>query len=264
MLFKFSKNTIPIFISGLICGYPVGAANVMSAYQSGMLSKSDAEDLICFTNNSGPLFIICAVGGGMLGNIHTGLVLYIIHISSAIITGAIIGAGRKSFYNTSASIKRKSFDPCIIENSFTKCIKISGSVIIFSIITLIVQKIFNNKFGIVVSSLLEITNGIKSVITSFNTNATLCLISFLLSFSGISVLMQVLTVTKGMLSLKKYVIYKFISGLISSSITAVYTIQNTHQYYIYNMRPVKILLPVMIISTYILLILKLYVKKIRH
>ncbi len=259
-LFKFSKSTIPIFISGIICGYPVGAAGVCLAYQSGMLSKSDAEDLVCFTNNSGPLFVICAVGGAMLGSIKTGVILYIIHIASAIITGIIIGIGRKSINNKFLSFKTKTVDPCIIENAFFKCIKISGCVIIFSIVSLFVQKILNNKLGIIICSLLEITNGIHLIIPSFKAHTALCIISFLLSFSGISVLIQVLTVTQGKLSLKKYFIYKLISGLISAILTSVYAMHTKHQYYIYNMKSINILLPVMITTTFILLFLSLLLK----
>lgn len=259
-LFKFSKNTIPIFIIGLISGYPVGASAVLSSYQSGMISKNDAEELICFTNNSGPLFVICAVGSGMLGSIKIGLILYAIHISSAIFTGTIIGRTRKFIGNTSVSFKRKTFDTCIIENSFFKCIKISACVIFFSIVTLIIQKIFSGKMGIVISSLLEITNGISMVITNFKPDTALCIISFLLSFSGISVLMQVLAITQGKLSLKKYLIYKTISGLISAVLTAVYTLCTKSHYYIYNMKSIEILLPLMIITTYILLFFGLLIR----
>ena len=79
-IFKMPKSTFGVFISGIISGYPVGAAQAYQLYENNIITKKDAEDLICFTNNSGPLFLICAVGCAMLGSMKAGIVLYIIHI----------------------------------------------------------------------------------------------------------------------------------------------------------------------------------------
>ena len=94
-IFKFDKSTLPVFLSGIISGYPVGAYMVENLYQNNNISKTDATDLICFTNNSGPMFIICTIGMGMLKNLKSGIILYLIHIASAIITGITISMLRK-------------------------------------------------------------------------------------------------------------------------------------------------------------------------
>ena len=49
------------FIMGIISGYPVGAKIVCNMRSEGKLSKVEAERLLSFTNNSGPLFIIGTV-----------------------------------------------------------------------------------------------------------------------------------------------------------------------------------------------------------
>ncbi len=49
------------FIMGIISGYPVGASIVTEFRNSGECSKAEAERLLSFTNNSGPLFIIGTV-----------------------------------------------------------------------------------------------------------------------------------------------------------------------------------------------------------
>lgn len=48
-------------IMGIISGYPTGAKIVSDFYKNGVLSKQEAERLIAFTNNSGPLFIVGTV-----------------------------------------------------------------------------------------------------------------------------------------------------------------------------------------------------------
>lgn len=56
------------FVMGIISGYPVGAKLVTKFRQDGLCTKAEAERLLAFTNNSGPLFIIGTVGITMFGN----------------------------------------------------------------------------------------------------------------------------------------------------------------------------------------------------
>ena len=46
------------FLMGIISGYPVGAKIVSNFRSQGLCSKEEAERLVAFTNNSGPLFIL--------------------------------------------------------------------------------------------------------------------------------------------------------------------------------------------------------------
>lgn len=55
-------------IMGIISGYPVGAKIVTDFRKNGQCSKAEAERLLAFTNNSGPLFIIGTVGIAMFGD----------------------------------------------------------------------------------------------------------------------------------------------------------------------------------------------------
>lgn len=56
------------FVMGIISGYPVGAKIVTKFRQDGLCTEAEAERLLAFTNNSGPLFIIGTVGITMFGN----------------------------------------------------------------------------------------------------------------------------------------------------------------------------------------------------
>ena len=53
---------------GIISGYPVGAKIVTEFRKNGDCSRAEAERLLAFTNNSGPLFIIGTIGVSMFGN----------------------------------------------------------------------------------------------------------------------------------------------------------------------------------------------------
>ena len=85
--------------------------------------------------------------------------------------------------------------------------------------------IFNISEAYVVSILkgiIEVTNGLKAL-TSINVEVTItkiCIAAFLLGFGGISVLMQVSSIiSKNNLSIKPYLLGKFLHGFIASLYT---------------------------------------------
>ena len=63
------------FIMGIISGYPVGAKIVNKFIEDGTCTKQEAERMLAFTNNSGPLFIIGTVGISLFGDTTIGIIL---------------------------------------------------------------------------------------------------------------------------------------------------------------------------------------------
>lgn len=82
-------------IMGIISGYPVGAKVVCNLYENKICSKSEAERLIAFTNNSGPIFILGSVGISLLGDIQLGKILLITHIISSLLVGILFRFWKK-------------------------------------------------------------------------------------------------------------------------------------------------------------------------
>ena len=64
-LFRVNGACASALALGFVGGYPVGARTAISLYQSGQCSKTEAERLLAFCNNSGPAFIF-----GVLSLIH--------------------------------------------------------------------------------------------------------------------------------------------------------------------------------------------------
>jgi len=79
------------FLMGVTSGYPVGAKITADMRASRLLSKSEAERLLAFSNNSGPLFIIGAVSVSMFNMPKLGLLLLVCHIAACITVGLIFG-----------------------------------------------------------------------------------------------------------------------------------------------------------------------------
>ena len=57
-LFHVPGACASAFVLGFVGGYPVGARTALSLYQKGMCTKTEAERLLSFCNNSGPAFIL--------------------------------------------------------------------------------------------------------------------------------------------------------------------------------------------------------------
>ncbi|HHV98084.1 MAG TPA: sporulation integral membrane protein YlbJ [Clostridiaceae bacterium] len=100
------------FALGIVSGYPVGAKITASMRAKNMLTKTEAERLIAFTNNSGPLFIIGAVAAGMFKMPSVGLFLLLCHIAACITVGILF-----RFYGIKSKRNRKLAKVSSGENS---------------------------------------------------------------------------------------------------------------------------------------------------
>ncbi|MBQ9992390.1 MAG: hypothetical protein IJP33_03060, partial [Firmicutes bacterium] len=76
-------------VLGFTSGFPTGAAVCASLLDKNSIAKQDAERLICFTNNAGPLFITITVCTAVLDMPQTGIFLLAIHYGISLIYGII-------------------------------------------------------------------------------------------------------------------------------------------------------------------------------
>lgn len=236
------------FLMGLISGYPVGAKIVSNFMEQGICTKEEAERMLAFTNNSGPLFIIGTVGITLFGSTTIGLLLFVTHILACISVGVTLkffskevsNDSYKSKYNINSN-KYVSFSSLgevlgkSITNSISTILMIGGFVVIFSVIISILNQShileglaqiispFTSLFGIskellnsFLCGIIELTNGVSLVssIPLKNISINIMMCAFLLGFGGISVLLQVFSiVSKSKLSIKPYILGKLLQGV---------------------------------------------------
>ncbi len=233
------------FIMGIISGYPVGAKIVTKFRQDGLCTKAEAERLLAFTNNSGPLFIIGTVGITLFGNTQIGMLLFLTHLLSCILVGFLFRFWKyhdkekihpQAMSTTNLSVSFSNLGE-ILANSILNAIHtifvIGGFVVLFSVILSILNEcqffellnhmvtpfcqlfgISNNFITPIASGILELTNGLRLVCEisqkAISNNIIVC--SFLLGFGGFSVLLQVLSITsKSDISIKAYFFRKTIT-----------------------------------------------------
>lgn len=89
-LFNVSGAGASALIIGLTGGYPMGAAYIGQMVKNRTVTPKEGEQLLTFCNNSGPAFLIGAVGAGVFSSSRIGLFLYAVHIMAAIFTGVLV------------------------------------------------------------------------------------------------------------------------------------------------------------------------------
>lgn len=250
-IFNVPGESVVAIILGIISGYPVGAKVVCNLYENKICSKPEAERLIAFTNNSGPIFILGTVGIAFYKNVRIGKILLITHILSALIVGLIFRYWKKSqvdlnyrTYNSDTTdlVKISNLGEILgnaINKSISNILMIGGFVLLFSVVLSILSKsgllsifaILLEYLGIpsnfsfsFLSGFIEITNGIK-ITSDFYLSmptASVLLSSFLLGFGGISVMLQVYAIiSKYHISIKSYFYGKIMQGIIAVILTAI-------------------------------------------
>ena len=278
-------SSFPI-VASLLCGYPLGCKYCCDLYELGYISKEEYLRLLNIASNASPIFLIGSVGAAMLGNIKYGFILLLGNYLAPLIIGFFTKKNTHEFNNsneyplkTDGSYNFGIIIKTSIENAINTTLQVGAFVIIFSIIIGIIKNnsliniIFNNVekllslspnslYGIFLGS-IEYTNGCK-ILTSISSSIIfkLSAISFICSFSGLSIIGQISSFTgKFNVSLKKYSFIKFIQGIISFIITFIFSsifisTETTSSIYIHSYYTTNKLL----LFTYALLLLPLIVK----
>lgn len=240
-LFHINGNGAAAFLLGLISGYPIGAKTVTELYREKALTKSEAENLLCFSNNSGPLFILGAVGTGMYASQTIGLLLYTVHVLSAVTVGILLrftiptsNIPAAATYHASGS----SIFTASVEDSISTLLHVFGYVIFFAVIMQLLQdfqitilltrllSFVNLPNGVIESLLcgmLELTTGIKKLSEAIAPlHVQFIFTSAILGWAGLSVHFQVKGILSGSgLSFGKYLFGKGLQAIISAIYAAV-------------------------------------------
>lgn len=137
-LFRVSGPGASAFFIGITGGYPMGASYIADMLERGQVSPEEASRLLAFCNNSGPAFIVGAVGAGVFHSAGVGLLLYIIHILSALITGVLLRpkeavSGVSCTVETHESIKTAL--PEAVRQSVISTLNVCGFVVCFTVLT---------------------------------------------------------------------------------------------------------------------------------
>ncbi len=231
-LFSLPGSMGGILILGMLCGYPTGARAVADLYRQKGCSSRDALNALRFCNNGGPAFFIGAVGTGMLFDRHTGVVLYGIHVLSALLIGLIFRQ-KHCPVMPYAFTQKTAASPALparflqaVTGSFSSFLNVCAFVLLFAVLTCLLEQLpwfcsLPLWARSLLSGSLELTSGTAmAAAAGLSHRTTLALISFICGWGGWSVHLQsVCFLQEAGLSPGRYLSAKLLHGSLSAVLT---------------------------------------------
>lgn len=86
-IYKLPRDLGVVVLLSLIGGYPVGAKMIAGLLEAGRIDKPTAERMLCFCVNSGPSFLIAAVGAGLFLDRTAGVILFATQTAATLLVG---------------------------------------------------------------------------------------------------------------------------------------------------------------------------------
>lgn len=241
-LFHLPGCGASVFLLGALGGYPTGARAVVQLYQQRMCTKEDAQRLLSLCNNCGPGFFLGMVGGNLLGNTRDGLILWLIHLFSALAVAYLCRKHACSANSALPACSSMSLPQALVKaitGAMQSTLGVCGFVLFFSVLLSLMQETgilsvasrmiclfgFDPSFGnAVASGLLEISCGIEALTKSVSSRCSKgAAAAFLLGFGGCSVLFQTMQQTEmSDLSLSPALMHKLLQATLSAFLSYLY------------------------------------------
>ena len=246
-LFRVNGACAAALALGFVGGYPVGARTAIELYRNGQCSRTEAERLLAFCNNSGPAFILGVVGAGVFGSGRAGLLLYLAHILASLIVGLLFRFYKPSHLPRTRRLGGPQFQAASFPSAFTHAVtgalgsalNICAFVLFFTVFLRLLSyagvlgtlarllTALLSPFGMeerwaqrLLTGLLEVSSGVSSL-TDGTLTGRLSMAAFMLGWAGVSVHCQVLAfLGDSGLSMRTYVVGKLLHGCLSSLIAA--------------------------------------------
>ncbi|MBQ3235870.1 MAG: hypothetical protein IJA97_06915 [Clostridia bacterium] len=239
--FRLGGSAVYAFFTSILSGYPVGSKIIADLYLEGVISDGEATRMSLLCSTSGPLFIIGAVGNAAFNDKAIGFILYGVHVLSAIITALIFrkaGGKEKEFSPKPLAHKDDNALYNAVYSSVISALVVGGFVSIFYVlsqiladfkilypISLITTAVLSplgasGAHGNALSvGLIEFTKGCVLLSYTGTTPLSVSLACFLISFGGISIILQSFAfLKKARVSVLFFTLGKLVQGTISGLI----------------------------------------------
>jgi len=196
-------------LMAFLSGYPMGAKLAGDFYRAGYTDKKGLQRLLCYAMITGPAFLVGGVGVTFYGTKTAGYILACSHYAGALTCGMILGkkgnTGQKRTRNQVPDSVRQSdtpFTDCILE-SFRNLGIVLAYMILFMIGTDFLEAggllaRMPEETAAFCKGLLEMTVGCsETAFCSGSLDLKLVLSSFIVSFGGLSVTGQTMSMLSG-------------------------------------------------------------------
>lgn len=219
-------------VLGALCGFPTGARTMASLYDKGELNSAQCTRLLTFINNPSSAYMISAVGASLLGSRRLGLLLWIISLLCAFLTACatrfLMPDSTSQMHSTPQPLRMGAHMFTQAVSSATQSmLSVCAYVVFFSAVLGAVQSACDglsipSALSAVLYGIMEMSGGIAKAAQLPNATQAAMLCAALGSFSGISVMCQIMTVCHGRgIRFGPYVLAKLAQGLLAAALTGL-------------------------------------------
>lgn len=214
-LCSIPKGHEAMMLVGWLGGYPVGAQNIYQAYASGAISKADAGRMLGFCNNAGPSFIF-GITAAFFTEAHIPWILWAVHIVSSLAVGFLLPTAPRSttgtFHSQTPTLQQA------LKHSLKALSTVCGWVVLMRVVIAFLQRwllwLLPDAAAVLITGILELANGCCALSEVESEPMRFLICNVLLSFGGICVWMQTISVTHE-LGTGSYILGKILQTLIS-------------------------------------------------
>ena len=238
-LFGLRSAAAGALVLGAVGGYPIGAATIFRLYDRGELSASQASRALTFCNNAGPGFLIGVVGLSLLGSVRLGLLLWGVHLLSALLVGIFATRPDGSFTvlkQKSPSDPKPSFSSVFVESvtdGAGTMLRVCGFLVFFSVVLAFLQETpfwslaakITPSGPALLDGVVELSTGVGHLMNIARPQSEILTVSaFLLGWGGLCVHCQVLSLRgQREISMVPYWLGKLLQGLLSAVLVRLIT-----------------------------------------
>lgn len=214
LLFGMPNGTFPLFLLANTAGYPVGIGMLAASVRSGGTDKRTAELMSVYCYAGGPSYAVAVVGEAVYGSKAVGLIIFFSSLLTNLVLATIINrVGKIKVSEAPAPVPLTS---SAFVDSVTAAgenvLKMCGIIVFFSAMTAALRVdafieaavecgTLTHSIGVLLRSALEI-----SCITALHPSAigAVPLASAIMSFGGLCVQLQLLTLLKDAFSVRLF------------------------------------------------------------
>ena len=220
---KLSDAGSYILVSGLLCGYPMGARNCSDFLDGERITKAEARYLLSICNHPSPMFLLGYAASELPGAVPVWMLMAAVYLPVVLI--AWLSRKLYGIQTVSPSLPysreaQLTFDESLMD-SCEVMVKIGGYIMLFSILVFYITELpLHNPAGkAALLGFVEITTGIRAISSSIPSMAGGMWIAAATAFGGLSGIFQTKSVIKNAgLSIRHYVAWKAVHSLLSAAI----------------------------------------------
>lgn len=230
-IFHQPKESSFVLCLSLISGFPSGAKYTKELVENKQLTIEEGSRLLTFTHYSNPLFVLGLIGNLLLGNKSLGVIILISHVLAGLFIGilfarkaSVIPKITRKVAQSTTKLPLGTALSSSIQDALSTLFLLLGIVTIFLVLSTIIEQFLplNPYLKAIVFGILEMTQGVKAIsILPIMELAKTIWMTIFISFGGLSVHMQVLSIISGTKIKYKYffesrLLHAFFSAILVS------------------------------------------------